>query len=76
MNQEQQELIARLIKLGLLTAVSIDAAYTTVFWLVLGRPHPCGRYLAIVGLLSVEVVTILRLIEKLKETSDDLSEAT
>lgn len=47
-----------------LAAVSIDATYTAVFWLVKGRPHPAWRYLAIVGQLSVEAALILHLINQ------------
>lgn len=50
-----------------LAVVSIDAAYTTWFWLILGRderlagPHPVRDYFAILAQLGIEVAAVAHL---------------
>ena len=51
---------------ALLTAVVIDHLYTTVFWLVLRRPHKAWKYALIVGQLSVETAVILHLMGQMR----------
>lgn len=67
--------LARHATLAALTAVSIDAAYTAVFWLVLGRPHVAWKYFLIVGQLSAETALIIHLSQALRQT-EKASEAT
>lgn len=50
-----------------LAAVTIDAAYTAVFWLVLGRPHKPWKYFLILGQLSTETAVIAYLIGQLRK---------
>ena len=55
-----------------LAAVSLDAAYTLVYWLILGRderrkgPHPELRYFLILGQLGVETAAIIHLVGQLR----------
>jgi hypothetical protein len=45
-----------------LAATTIDAAYTTAYWLILGRPHPARWYVLVVAQLSAEAALIAHLV--------------
>lgn len=56
-----------------LVAVSLDAGYSIVFWLILGRSerrnglHPVRDYFLLIGQLSVEAAVIIHLWQALHE---------
>ena len=56
-----------------IAALAIDAAYTTVWWLILGRDerrngrYPELKYALIIGQLSVEAAAIAHLIGQLRK---------
>lgn len=59
-----------------ITALAIDAVYTTIWWLVLGRnerrtkTHAELRYFGIIGQLAAEVAAIVHLVSLLKAVGD------
>lgn len=71
MNRER---VARHAIRTALAAVSLDAAYTLTFWLVLGRAerragtYPELRYFAILLQLSLEAAAIVHLAQALQQT--------
>lgn len=65
--------IARHATTTALVAVSLDAGYSIVFWLILGRaerrngPHPIRDYFLLIGQLSVEAAAIIHLWQALRK---------
>jgi hypothetical protein len=65
-----------------IAAITIDAAYTTCFWLILGRNERRTkryaelRYFAIIGQLSLETAVIIHLVGELRKVPADVAEVT
>jgi hypothetical protein len=67
--------LARHATITALAAVTLDAIYTAVYWLILGRNqrrisrHPVLRYFGVILQLSAETAVILHLLSRMKRAA-------